>query len=759
MRLSLVGGSIRRALLTVVAVSVLPSLGIILLTGMEARRHAEIDAKASALNHARTIAVSQEKAAVEIQELLRVISLNPRLLRTPAALPGEFLANVLSATPNLADICLANGDAEFAECASGSRSGQAFEGALVRKALARRSFTPGGYVRFTGASPAAFTFALPLESSGESAAGALVAYVRLDAFVQLMDKAEPPEKAAVILADSSGRRLCTTPPESGLGNGPGLSPPLWDIVSREWDQSTFSMDSPGTGSTLYAHVPMRMSPGGEPYLHVLVGVPESQAMAAATRMLHRNLALLSSATLLALAIGWLLWKPLLGSRVDRLAAVTERLGAGDFSARTGDCSGSGELGLLERSVDAMAQSLAESAQKQQLYEAALRKSGEELEAKVRERTAQLSEANRLLKSEMLERAKAQLETARSVEKYRALYEQSAAGVILLDAAGTIMDANPSALALLGYSHDEIKGLPYKDIVQKENLERSPVRMDEILAGEAVLLERVYLSKSGAEIPAQAASSRIGENTLQVVFTDSTERMRYEKLRDDIERITRHDLKTPLMGMVQVPDLLLRSDNLTPKQREFLELLRESGYRMLHTINMSTVLYKMEANQYDCDRLDFDMLATVKRCASELAHMGKSKGVSIAVKLDGRLPDAPDSFVINGEELLCVTMLENLLKNAVEASPPESEVCIGLSARERSMTIRNKGEVPTGIRNRFFEKYSTEGKKWGTGLGTYSARLIAESHGWTIRLDSSVPGETSIVLGFPPVEAVTRNRAA
>lgn len=760
MRLSLVGGSIRRALLIVVAVSALPSLGIILLTGMEARRHAMQDAAAAALELASSIAAEQVKKASDIRQLLHVLAHIPGILETASGPSEVFLANLLNSTPHLAGICRANASGQITGCVSGSIALPLTEAPLASKAIKNRAFTPGAYVSPGGVEPLSLAFAYPLlQEDALTPDGALIAHVRLEAFTDGIGTVDQPDGSVAAMLDRHGRPMCRVPPENWAATGSSAPGPIWERISGSGGKGTF-VDRGNDGlEMIFAHIPLRLSPDGDPYLHVLVGFPESAAMADANRMLHRNLALLASATLMALLIGWLLWKPLLGRRVNRLVEVTGKLGAGEFSARIGDPAGSGELSLLERSVDALAQSLAESAQKQQLYEAALRKTGEELDAKVRERTAQLSEINRLLKSEMVERAKAQIETARSEARYRALYEQSAAGVILLDTAGTVKDANPSALALLGYSLEEIRGMRYPDIIQKDNLERTPTRLDEVLAGGSLLLDRIYLSKTGTEIPAQAACGRVDGNTLQVVFTDSTERKRYEKLRDDIERITRHDLKTPLMGMVQVPDLLLRSDNLTRKQREFLQMLRESGYRMLHTINMSTVLYKMEANQYECDRVDFDMLATVKLCARELAHMGKSKGVSIAVKLDGRLPGSSESFVVNGEELLCVTMLENLLKNAMEAAPPETEVSIELSAMERAMTIRNKGEVPKGIRDRFFEKYSTEGKKWGTGLGTYSARLIAESHGWTIRLDSSIPGETSIVLAFPPVDAVTRNRAA
>jgi nitrogen-specific signal transduction histidine kinase len=41
-------------------------------------------------------------------------------------------------------------------------------------------------------------------------------------------------------------------------------------------------------------------------------------------------------------------------------------------------------------------------------------------------------------------------------------------------------------------------------------------------------------------------------------------------------------------------------------------------------------------------------------------------------------------------------------------------------------IQNKGAVPAEIRERFFDKFVTSGKQGGTGLGTYSAKMLAEA---------------------------------
>ena len=65
-----------------------------------------------------------------------------------------------------------------------------------------------------------------------------------------------------------------------------------------------------------------------------------------------------------------------------------------------------------------------------------------------------------------------------------------------------------------------------------------------------------------------------------------------RLREDVDRITRHDLKSPLNSVIAFPELIRSYDNLNDDQDELLEVIEEGGYQMLEMINRSLDLYKM-----------------------------------------------------------------------------------------------------------------------------------------------------------------------
>ena len=101
-------------------------------------------------------------------------------------------------------------------------------------------------------------------------------------------------------------------------------------------------------------------------------------------------------------------------------------------------------------------------------------------------------------------------------------------------------------------------------------------------------------------------------------------------------------------------------------------------------------------------------------------------------------------------MLLYAMLGNLVRNALDASQGGGPVDIALATGSSVvLTVHNPQSVPEAVRERFFEKFATYGKRFGTGLGTYSAKLIAEAHGGTIAMRTSDEDGTTVTVTLPP----------
>jgi CheY-like chemotaxis protein len=222
-----------------------------------------------------------------------------------------------------------------------------------------------------------------------------------------------------------------------------------------------------------------------------------------------------------------------------------------------------------------------------------------------------------------------------------------------------------------------------------------------------------------------------------------------RLREDVDRITRHDLKTPLSGIIGFPDAIKMAGDLNEEQTEMLDMIEESGYKMLDMINLSLDLYKMETGKYKFDPVPVNLLAVVNKIFKEIRDEVEARELSIKILVRGEPANQQDLFLIQGDELLCYSMLSNIIKNAVEASPVSEQVEVAMTSGESAVIgIHNAGAVPIDIRETFFEKYTTSGKPGGTGLGTYSAKLIAQTLGGNIQLETSDKAGTTITIELP-----------
>lgn len=222
-----------------------------------------------------------------------------------------------------------------------------------------------------------------------------------------------------------------------------------------------------------------------------------------------------------------------------------------------------------------------------------------------------------------------------------------------------------------------------------------------------------------------------------------------RLRENVARMVHHDMKSPLQGIINYPEFLSSDENLNDSQRQILEEIKGCGYKILHMINISLDMVKMEMGIYKIQPTSVEILRVIKKVLGELGHMVSAADRSVSILVDERPVTQEDKFIVLGEEFLCYSMLSNLIKNALEASPERGHVAINLEADNTAkINIHNDGAIPEPIRKTFFEKYVTCGKKDGTGLGTYSAKLMAKTQKGGIELETSEEHGTTVIVTLP-----------
>jgi len=186
------------------------------------------------------------------------------------------------------------------------------------------------------------------------------------------------------------------------------------------------------------------------------------------------------------------------------------------------------------------------------------------------------------------------------------------------------------------------------------------------------------------------------------------------------------------------------------QKNWLKLIIDSGNQISEMIENSLDIFKMEENTYLFNPSPCNLTDIFQKLSNDLNIPIKQKNISLQMFIDNQPMLSDHAFWVSGEFRLLQNLFANLLKNAIEASPEHELVRVFLNHQKDMSLIRihNKGIVPEVLRNRFFDRYATHGKKSGTGLGTYSAKLITKTHKGNIRFETDENSGTTLFVTLP-----------
>lgn len=249
------------------------------------------------------------------------------------------------------------------------------------------------------------------------------------------------------------------------------------------------------------------------------------------------------------------------------------------------------------------------------------------------------------------------------------------------------------------------------------------------------------------LPASSRSDEIGD--LSRRFTDVVDRLRqYNTYLEDMSRRLAHELRTPVS--------VIRSslDNLsmeTPAgdSNVFLDRANEGVNRLANILNSMTEATRLEQSLDATDLEIFDLAGVLRGCVKgyELAWQDRQFSLSIEA----------EPVKVNGIPDLIAQMLDKLVSNAVEFSPPDSTIRIRLTAEDEAVVrvINDGPSLPAGMEERLFDSMVSvrDGvKSTGShlGLGLYIARIVAEFHGGDIGAGNREDAQGVIVTVRLPI---------
>jgi PAS domain S-box-containing protein len=410
---------------------------------------------------------------------------------------------------------------------------------------------------------------------------------------------------------------------------------------------------------------------------------------------------------------------------------------------------------------------------------ALRQSQEQLEVRVRERTAALS-------AEIAERQRVEGDLQASELQFRTISNVAHDAIIVMDHDGRISFWNEAAERIFGHPKSEAVGKDLHDLlapaIYREKHQQALAHWRETGQGAALgkSLELIALRKNGATFPVELSLSAMqvkGECKALAIVRDITERKRYEselkqarhaaqtstQAKSEFLASMSHEIRTPMNGVIGMANLLLDT-GLTPQQQHFANTIHQSGEALLAIINDILDYSKIEAGKLVFEKLDFDLREAVESALDLVAERASSKHLELAISLPSGIP-----MQLRGDPGRLRQILLNLVNNAIKFTE-RGEVIVRVALVSETAThARLRFEVQdTGMgispegQARLFQAFSQEDRSiqrkfGGTGLGLTISKQLVELMGGQIGVESE-PGKGSTfwfttAWEKQPVEAV------
>jgi two-component system sensor histidine kinase SenX3 len=320
-----------------------------------------------------------------------------------------------------------------------------------------------------------------------------------------------------------------------------------------------------------------------------------------------------------------------------------------------------------------------------------------------------------------------------------------AGVVL-DPSNNVIKASPGAHAI---------GLVWNGALVHPHLVEL---VDQVRRSGEPVTEECELARGpfgDANINLSVRVARLGTRYILLLAEDRTESFRLDTVRRDFVANISHELKTPIGAVGLLAEALDDASDDPEQVRRFAHRLTEESHRLARITQDIIELSRLQAADAlsNPERLSANKVVAAaldqNRVAAEARH------IELAVRGD-------KSAEVLGNEALLVTAVNNLVSNAIQYSPEDSRVGVGVRAIDGvvEIAITDQGEgIPEEDLDRVFERFfrvdqARSRHTGGTGLGLAIVKHAVQNHGGEVRVWSQPGRGSTFTIRLPEASTVT-----
>ena len=372
-------------------------------------------------------------------------------------------------------------------------------------------------------------------------------------------------------------------------------------------------------------------------------------------------------------------------------------------------------------------------------------------------------------------------------RYRAIFEAVTDALVIYNQDGTVIEANPAACAMYGYTRAQILGLSYAEIVQQECHPIFDEFQKTVTAGNSFHAVSRDVRSDGAVIDVEVHGVRLtfkGELTLLAVLTDITEQQRAQReLREYAEALQvanhsleeysfaaqeasraksaflanmSHEIRTPMTAILGFAEMLRTDGDLSkapPSRIEAIDTVLRNGEHLLRLINDVLDLSKIEAGRFSVEHNECCVLKLVSDVQDMVEIRARAKNLPFVVEYAGSVPETVQTDAMRLRQILV-----NLIGNAVKFTDTgevrlrvEHIETAGSSVLEFAVIDTGVG-ISTSKLDTVFQPFNQAeehgGHRGGTGLGLTISRELARLLGGDIAVESTLGQGSTFRLRVP-----------
>ena len=482
----------------VVFLAVLPSLGLILNSGLEERKQAIAAAEQQTALFLTHASLYQDRLIEGTIQLLETLAEVPEIRHSDDEKSSEIFASILKNHKQYTNIGATDSDGNIVSAGvplqkpTNIADRFYFDHAMRNGRLAIGEYSVGRISKTPQ-----LNLGYPIKDRSGSIQGIIYAALSLDHLSAVATREPLPPGSTVIVTDSWGTVLYNNNNRDMRGK-PFPNPESVGMACA-LGKGMLKTRGPRGERLLHAYGPMSdLAPVG----CIFVELNEQSVLAGPDRVLMRNLIGLGTAGFFAIIASWLLGSVLVTRKVKVLVDAAKQLSEGDLTVRTGLGKGGGEIDRLASVFDNMAEALEQREEERQEAEATLSAIG---------------------------------------ERFRLIVETANDGIWAVDSHTNTTFVNPVMAEMIGYRPGEIMGRSFLDFLYEEEVQAQKETFARRSQGAEERYERRLRHRDGHEVWARVSAVPMFDDAHNFVgsfgmVTDFTDRKLAEKAtRESQER--------------------------------------------------------------------------------------------------------------------------------------------------------------------------------------------------------------------------------